>query len=78
MALTQQHYLEVICAKQKFVGNHQNFLPLACEHWHPPPNGAFKCNLDAAIFNDLHSFGTRLCIRGADDNLLYAQTKHRN
>ncbi|CAN1129056.1 Putative ribonuclease H protein At1g65750 [Linum perenne] len=37
-----------------------------CPHWHPPPQGKWKCNLDAAISAALNRSGAGMVVRGSD------------
>lgn len=37
--------------------------------------GYIKCNIDAAIFQDIHAFGIGICIRGGQGNLIQAENR---
>lgn len=58
--------------------NMAEMQPSPMEHharsWKPLPNGFLKCNLDAAIFNELNSFRVGVCVRGEQDNFIKAKT----
>ncbi|GAU36460.1 hypothetical protein TSUD_166260 [Trifolium subterraneum] len=42
--------------------------------WQPPADGEFKCNVDAALFNEEQQFGLGMCIRGAHGTFVKART----
>jgi ribonuclease HI len=42
--------------------------------WQPPTDGEFKCNVDAALFNEEQQFGMGMCIRGAHGTYVKART----
>jgi ribonuclease HI len=45
--------------------------------WTAPEQGAFKCNVDAAIFKDRNCYGAGMCIRDYRGNFIRAQTMWR-
>ncbi|MCH86239.1 60S ribosomal protein L23, partial [Trifolium medium] len=42
--------------------------------WQPPADGEFKCNVDAALFNEEQQFGMGMCIRGAHGSFVKVGT----
>ena len=50
-------------ASRKIDPKHEALTPLPAEKWHKPQKGHFQCNAGSPFFQEMHTVGTRMCVR---------------
>ncbi|CAN0841413.1 Transposon TX1 uncharacterized 149 kDa protein [Linum grandiflorum] len=64
-------------AQQRRGGQERIPMRSECQRWHPPPENAMKCNVDAAWFLDRGEVGLGACLRDANGELMSYMTIRR-